>query len=139
MSQVKSARDALKDHIAGLSAVTGRSITPTVSWIPPERDREDIDAAILEVAPAEREVELVSRGTARHLLTLHVALFEPLAADIETQAEANQVLLEAIMDGTIKQAIGTKTCVGVRQIQLQNVKHWREKRLFASVIEIAIQ
>lgn len=144
MSRIKTLRDGVKDAVAAMEAVTDRSITPVVTWTPPERSVDKVAAGgEIWIAPAEREVTLISRGRTNDESKIHVAIMQPLGNDPDAKAEANQVLAEAIMDdeddGIIGKKIGNKTCISVGQLSLRDVPHWREKRLFTTVLELGFK
>lgn len=140
MSRIKQIRDDVTAVVAALPAVVSRGITPEATWVPPSRDRSEVTAAELWVSVATRQIEPLTREAASELYGVQVALFDPLeAATEDTQAEADQLLMEAIVDGLLRVRLSTGSqaiCQQATQSVLQSVGHWREKRLFTSFIEL---
>lgn len=144
MSRVKQVRDDVTAAVGALAAVTGRGITPAAVWLPPSRERADMSAAEIMVAPASRQVELIGRGNANETYKVQIAIYEPLegVADDDTKAEANQTLAEAIIDGLLGERFTTGSkaiCYRAGQPLLQSVEHWREKRLWTSFVELDLR
>lgn len=137
-SRVKTLRDEITTAIAAIGAVAARSIVPTAVWIPPERDRADVDTEIV-IAPAGREVVLEGRALTCEIFTFHVAIFQPFLLDTESAdatTEKDQLLVEGIIDGTVGVRLTSGICFAAEQKQIADVENWRTKRLFTSIVEL---
>lgn len=140
MATVKQIRDDAAAMMAGLSALTARSITPRAMWIP-ARDRGDALPDVL-VVPAERDVRLEGRGTRGDVVAVQVGICEALGQDAEAAATAGMVIADAIIDAFLGQRIGGSSnaiCVSAKQLILAVPENWRQLQQLTTVLELSIK